>query len=360
MVALFEHYPRLGRKLPYVSLSKLPTPVYKLTELGGDIGVADLYIKRDDLCGIVYGGNKVRKLEFILGEVKRSRKEEVLIISRPEYKHTLTASICARHAGLGSVSMLLPGEDGVRTRRNLLMSHYCGTELHQYRNMPLLFLGTAYQFLRHGFTTGNFPAFVRGSRSCPLGTIGYVNAAFELKKQIDDGEMPAPDSIYVALSTMGTAVGLMLGLKAANLKSRLVSVRALNTKMAYSERMVRLFRKTAGYLNSLDPSFPKLELSPGEMDVRYGSYGQNSCPSARKVIEVQSQLEREEGIKLDKDYTENAFACLLADADKGVLNDKVVLFLHTYDCRDLSGIISTVDYRELPRCFHRYFEGEAV
>ena len=359
MVALFEHYPQLGIKLPYVSLAKLPTPVHKLIELAGDIGVADLYIKRDDLCGIVYGGNKLRKLEFILGKARRCHKKEVLIISRPEYKHTLTTSICAQNAGLGSISMLLPGNDGALVRQNLLMSHYCGTELHQYRNMPLLSLATACEFLRHGVKTGSFPVFVRGSRSCPLGTIGYVNAAFELKKQIDDGEMPEPDRIYVALSSMGTAVGLMIGLKAAKLKSEIVSVRALNTKMANARKMVKLFHKTIGYLNSLDPSFPKLELPPSEIDIRLGSYCQESDFITGKVIEAKSQLEKSEGVKLDRDYTENAFTCLITDAEKGELKDKVALFWHTYDCRDLSNIISTVDYRELPRCFHRYFEGGA-
>ena len=62
MIPLFEHYPILGRKLPYVSLGEFPTPVQKLDQLGRHLGLDNLFIKRDDLSGKVYGGNEVRKL----------------------------------------------------------------------------------------------------------------------------------------------------------------------------------------------------------------------------------------------------------------------------------------------------------
>ena len=90
----------------------------------------------------------------------------------------------------------------------------------------MLYLGTFYQFLRHKLKQGYFPLYVSPGGSSPLGVTGYVNAAFELKEQITQGKMPEPDCIYVALGTMGTAAGLTLGVKAANLKSRVVSVRA--------------------------------------------------------------------------------------------------------------------------------------
>ena len=75
MIPLFENYQLLARNLPYVSLGEFPTPVQKLDQLGKQLGLDNLFVKRDDLSGKVYGGNKVRKLEFILGEAIRSRGE---------------------------------------------------------------------------------------------------------------------------------------------------------------------------------------------------------------------------------------------------------------------------------------------
>jgi len=356
MIPLFQHYPLLGHKLPYVSLCELPTPVHKLEGLGDDLGVDHLYIKRDDLTGRVYGGNKIRKLEFILGEALRSGAKEVLTVGLPGLKHPLSAAIYAQQVGLKSISMMMPQTDSPHIRRNLLMSHRCGAELHQHPNMPLLVIGTAYQLLRHKLRLGSLPRFIRGSRSCPLGTIGYVNAAFELKQQIMNGEIPEPDCTYVALGSMGTAVGLILGLKAAKLGSRVTCVRAIDERTANPRKMVELFDKTTRFLHSLDPAFPKLELSENDIDIRHGFYGRKNGLFTQRGMEARKHMENSEGIELDEVYTERAFACLLGDAEKGYLRDKVVLFWNTYDSGDFSDIIATVDYRYLPRCFHRYFE----
>lgn len=80
MIELFKSYPLLKEKLPYVSLGNFPTPVEKLENMGKKLGLNHLYIKRDDLSGTIYGGNKVRKLEFILAQALKSGVKEVLFI----------------------------------------------------------------------------------------------------------------------------------------------------------------------------------------------------------------------------------------------------------------------------------------
>ena len=74
MIPLFEQYPQLGEKLPYISLGEFPTPVQKLERLGMELGVGQFYIKRDDLSGRLYAGNKLRKLEFILGSAQGRKR----------------------------------------------------------------------------------------------------------------------------------------------------------------------------------------------------------------------------------------------------------------------------------------------
>ena len=348
----------LGDKLPYVSLGEFPSPVEKLDRLGGDMGLDHLYIKRDDLSGKEYGGNKVRKLEFLLGHALRSEVKGVLAFGFAGSNHALATAIYAQQVGLKSISMLMPQPNAHYVRRNLLMSHCCGAELHQYRNISFVYVGTIYQIMRHKLKCGYSPQFIPAGGSSPLGTVGFVNAAFELKEQIMKGEIPEPDCIYVALGTMGTAVGLILGLKAAKLKSRVISVRVADEKFGNVRKMVKLFHKTNSFLYSLDPSFPKFEFSEKDADIRHGFFGQRYALFTEEGMEAVTRMEKDEGIKLDGTYTGKAFAGLIDDAGKQDLRDKVVLFWNTYNSRDFSDLITTVDYHQLPRCFHRYFEGE--
>lgn len=143
------YFPLLRDKVPYVSLGEFPTPVEKLDRLGEDIGLDHLYIKRDDLSGKVYGGNKIRKLEFLLGHALRTEVKEVLTFGFAGSNHAVATAIYAQQVGLKSISMLMPQPNAYYLRRNLLMSHYCSAELHQHRNVPFVAIGTIYQLLRH-------------------------------------------------------------------------------------------------------------------------------------------------------------------------------------------------------------------
>ena len=105
MISLFERYPLLAHKVPYVSLGEFPTPVQKLDQLGKQIGLDNLFIKRDDLSGKVYGGNKIRKLEFILGEALHTRTKDVLTFGSAGSNHALATAIYARQLGLKNISI---------------------------------------------------------------------------------------------------------------------------------------------------------------------------------------------------------------------------------------------------------------
>ncbi|UCD85747.1 MAG: pyridoxal-phosphate dependent enzyme [Deltaproteobacteria bacterium] len=358
MIPLFKYYPLLKDKLPHVALGEFPTPVERLERLGEDIGADRLYIKRDDLSGKVYGGNKIRKLEFILGQALRSGVKEVLAFGFAGSNHALATAIYAEKVGLKSISMLLPQDNAHYVRRNLLMSHYCGAKLHQNRNIPFIAGGTAYQLMRHKLRNGQFPQIIPPGGSSPSGTIGYVNAAFELKEQVVAGEMPEPDRIYVALGSMGTAVGLILGLKAADLKSRVISVRVVDKKYADERKLIKLFHKVNSFLHYLDLSFKRFELSEKDIEIRHGFFGQRYALFTEEGMEAVERMEENEGIKLEGTYTGKTLAGLINDVKKQDLRDKTILFWNTYNSRDFSEKIADIDYHQLPQCFHRYFEEE--
>jgi 1-aminocyclopropane-1-carboxylate deaminase/D-cysteine desulfhydrase-like pyridoxal-dependent ACC family enzyme len=356
VIPLFNAYPLLRDKLPYVSLGQFPTPVEKLDRLGEGLSIDHLYIKRDDLSGKVYGGNKVRKLEFLLGRALRAKVKEILTFGFAGSNHCLATAIYAQKVGLKSISMLLPQPNAHYVRRNLLMSHYSGAELHLCRNMRLLILGTMCQLLRHRLKHGQFPQVIPPGGSSPLGVIGFVNAAFELKQQIMKGEIPEPDRIYVACGTMGTATGLMLGVKTANLKSEVVSVRVADERFVNVRRMGRLIHKTNSLLCRLDPSFPTLEFSQKDMDIRHGFFGKQYALYTKEGMEAAALMKEHEGIELEGTYTGKAFACLMHDAKEQDVRDRVVLFWNTHSSRDLSDAVANVDYHQLPLRLHRYFE----
>jgi 1-aminocyclopropane-1-carboxylate deaminase/D-cysteine desulfhydrase-like pyridoxal-dependent ACC family enzyme len=358
MIPLFEHYPLIKDKIPYVSLAEIPTPVEKLSRLGRDIGLDQFYIKRDDLSGKLYGGNKIRKLEFILGHILHTNAKEVLTFGFAGSNHALSTAVCAKQVGLKSISMLMPQYNSHHVRHNLLMSYYYGAELHHYLNNKILKIGTAYQLLRHKLIYGRFPQIIPFGGSSSLGISGFVNAAFELKEQIIKGQIPEPDFLYVALGTSGTAVGLQIGLKAAGIKSRVIPVRVIEKKHVDEKTFIDLFSETVSFLRSLDPSFPQVKISAKDLSIVDNFLGKGYARFTREGMEALVRMEKFEGIKLEGTYTGKAMAALIDDALKQDLKDKVILFWNTYNSVDSSKAISAVDYHNLPRCFHRYFEEE--
>ena len=355
-IPLFRDYPLLCEKLPYTSLGLLPTPVEKLRRFGEEIGVSNLHIKRDDLSGEEYGGNKVRKLEFLLGQALKNNAREVLTFGFAGSNHALATAIYARTTGMKSISMLLPQPNAHYVRRNLLASYHYGAELHQYRDIPIVATGTMYQLLRHKLKHGRFPIVIPAGGSSPLGAVGFVNAAFELREQIEQGQIPEPDYIYVALGSTGTAAGLMLGIKAANIRSHVICVPVAGEKFVNARRALRLHNRTSRYLHSLDRSFPQYELTEKDMYIRHGYFGKGYAHFTEQGMAAVGLIKRTEGIELEGTYTGKTLACLIDDARYDNLKDKVVIFWNTHNSRDYSSSISNVDYHNLPKCFHRYFQ----
>jgi len=356
MIPLFEQFPVLKEKLPYVSLCQYPTPVKKLNKAGKEIGLEHLYIKQDGLTGKPFGGNKIRKLEFLLGDALRQGAKEVLTFGFAGSNHALATTVCAKQLGLKSISMLLPQHNAHYVRRNLLMSHYCRAELHHYANKLFLCIATLYQYLRHRLKKRKTLYIIPPGGSTTLGATGFVNAAFELKNQIDQKEIPEPDRIYVALGTAGTAVGLMIGLKVLDIKSKVIPVRVVDHRFIVDKTVFFLFSRTTTFLHSVDPSFPQYTLSAQDIETRDEYLGNGYAQFTKEGKEAISFMEETEGIQLDGTYTGKAFAALIADARKQKINDRVVLFWNTLNTQDLSHCIKDMDYHQLPKSFHRYFE----
>lgn len=356
LLPLFKKFPVLKEKLPYVALGIFPTPVMQLTKLGEEIGIDRLYLKQDGESGEIYGGNKIRKLEFILGDALEKRTKSVLTFGYAGSNHALATSIYAGKLGLKSTSILLKQPNARYVRRNLLMGHAHGAQLCHYKSEYPAFAAVLLKILKNVLKHGRLPYIVPPGGSSPLGIMGYVNAAFELKEQVEKGILPEPELIFVALGTMGTAVGLLLGLKAAGLSTKVVSVRVTDEKYANKQKFMTLFNKTVTLISAVAPSFPQVKIAASDVDIRHNFFGGQYARFSREGMAAVNLLKKTEDISLEGTYTGKTMAALMDQMKSGASKDSVVLFWNTYNTRDFSGSIDKIHYRQLPKSFHHYFE----
>jgi 1-aminocyclopropane-1-carboxylate deaminase/D-cysteine desulfhydrase-like pyridoxal-dependent ACC family enzyme len=352
---LFRHYPGLQSDLPFLSLAPWPTPVQRLAGLEQLTGASELYLKRDDTAGERYGGNKLRKLEYLLGDAKTRGARRVMTFGAYGSNHALATAIHARAAGMGSISMLVPQLPSTKACRNLLASHVAGAELHHFATERAL--GDAVRDLldRHQRRDGIAPVVIPGGGSSALGAVGFVSAAFELREQIAAGALPTPSRIYMALGTTGTAAGLAVGLAAAGLDTELVAVRVTHSDYGNRQRLDGLIRECSTLLAEADTGFAPVHPDDCRVTLRDDFYGGQYALYTPESIDAVRRAYQADRIRLEGTYTGKAMAAMLADLHRGECEGRTVLFWNTYNSRPLD--LRGADHRELPSAFHPYFEG---
>jgi 1-aminocyclopropane-1-carboxylate deaminase/D-cysteine desulfhydrase-like pyridoxal-dependent ACC family enzyme len=356
MIPLFERFPKLRDGLPYVPIAELPTPVEQMEKLGAAIGADRLYVKRDDLSGLAYGGNKVRKLVFLLAKAQEIGAKEVMTFGAAGSNHALATAVYARQLGLQPISMLFPQINADYVQKNLLMSHGIQTELNHYPGISALLAGALYQMARHKIKTGRFPFYIPAGGTNARGIVGFVDAAFELKEQIRQGLLPEPDIVYAAFGSGGTAAGLMIGFAAAGMKTKVIPVRVVQEAFVPEKGFRKQIMKAVSFLHEMDSSFPDIDFSKRNLYIDNDFLGKGYAAFTEAGKEAMELAKENEEIVLDGTYTGKAMAALIAHGRKGLLKNKVVLYWNTKNSRDFSEKIADVDYRELPKAFHTYFK----
>jgi len=254
------------------------------------------------------------------------------------------------------VSVLLTQPNAHYVRRNLLLNVVHGAELYHYDTEGAARPVTILRWLFHGVRDAKLPYIIPIGGSSPLGTVGFVNAGFELKTQIADGAMPEPDLIFVPMGSMGTAVGLTLGVKAAGLKTRVVPVRVVPPKIGSRQKFVQLFRKTEKLLCSTDLSFPRADIADGDFTIEDAFFGGEYARFTQEGMAAVELARKTDGLHLEGTYSGKAMAAMIDHMKKGGSKDSVILFWNTHNTQDFSETIKDVDYHQLPRAFHRYFD----
>jgi D-cysteine desulfhydrase len=353
MHELFARYPRLADTLPWRALGHWPTPVQRADDTFAGEACASLWLKRDDQCAEPYGGNKVRKLEFLLADALAQGHDGVFTFGVAGSNHALATAVYAAVLGLEAQLLLTPQSNSSFVGRNLRMGRWAGArQVHCATEAAARSAARALE-LRG---PGRAPYCIPGGGSSPLGAVGFVNAGLELAAQVRAGVLPAPDVIYLALGTMGTAAGLALGLAAAGLPTRLALVRVVRADIASPQRFRALYHGAARLLHRADPRFPLLPLERSRLEVRHDFIGPGYARFTAEGMAALREARAAFGVGLEGTYTGKAFAALLADLRAGRLAGRNVLFWNTYNGQAMPAEALSLDYRELPSPFHRYFE----
>jgi 1-aminocyclopropane-1-carboxylate deaminase/D-cysteine desulfhydrase-like pyridoxal-dependent ACC family enzyme len=360
--ALYRTYTGLQTRLPYVALGNLPTPVHKLATLSALLDHS-IYIKRDDLTGgtdergiILYGGNKERKLRFLLAQAQAHHAKTVMTFGCAGSNHAVATASAASLLGLKCLCMLKPQKNSHVVRQNLLLHQLFKSELHYYQTNDLRYVGTLMTWLEQKNKDGRYPYVIPTGGSCPLGAVGFVDAVFELKDQIQSDQLPEPDYIYVPCGSCGTTAGLVLGCKLAGLKSHINAI-TVEPGNSFKQDILALAHATNVLLHECDAAIPLVELSEDDVSVNpewAGNYGIFTQEGA----EAQKLMAAVENINLEGTYTAKACAALLHDLKNNHDKNAVTLFWDTYCGLDFSAVLSNQNYHCFDPCFHYYFEQE--
>jgi len=353
---LFETYPQLKDNVLWISLGDFPTPVQKLERLGREVGLDQLYVKRDDQSSTHYGGNKVRKLEFLLAEAQRKQADVLFTIGAVGSNHALATTIHGHRLGMRPILFLIDQPMARYARKNMLLDHCYHARMVSTSILAMPFRIVWHYLANTKLSPLRFPYYIPVGGSSPLSCLGYVNAAFELKKQVQEGLLPEPDYLFVRLGTMGTGSGLHLGCRLAGLKTEVVGVRVTERWMCNPRKMASLINKTCAYLRKFAPDVPRVRVSAGEITFLERYFGREYARFTEEGMEAVSMMKDLEGMQIEGTYTGKTLAGTLDYSNRNGWRDKVILFWNTYNSVDLSAQAAEVDYHELPEAFHRYFE----
>jgi D-cysteine desulfhydrase len=347
---LFRELPNLKQSIPWIKLLPSSTPVKQMKNMQDKLEIENLWIKKDGLTFPDYGGNKPRKLEFILGDAIEKGYTEVLSTGGIGSNYCIANAASCRKVGLQPIAVLVDQPINQFVKNNLLLHLHFGTNLIYAKKRSRI----KWIKMIKSLIDRNIYFMLTPGGSVPLGTLGFVNAAFELKDQIENNELPDSDFIFLPCGSAGTVAGLALGLKLAELKSKIVSIKV--STFTDDNGVLNLAEATKKYLQEFDPTIPDVKIDNIIFEDNFLGEGYGiPTQEGLKAIKI---IKEQENINLETTYTGKTLAALLDFVEKNrtEIKKKSILFWNTFNSRDYSEILSKLNYKDLPKNLHWVFE----
>jgi L-cysteate sulfo-lyase len=324
-------------RFPRVSLARLPTPIEPLPRLSAHLGRPKLYVKRDDLTGLGLGGNKLRKLEFLLGEARADGADTVLTVGAMQSNHARqTAAACAR-LGFDCELILRRGSHATEAylhSGNVLLDRLFGArqhvlESHESREGRMAMREAELR------VEGRRPYCIPVGGSCGLGNLGYAACAEEILKQANAEKLEF-DAVVVATGSGGTQGGLVAGMKLLD-GVPIIGIAVEGTRQEQEALASAQAEETLRLLGQEDTGIA------GDVIVLDEFVGPGYARPSEAMREAVSLAARYEGLVLDPVYTGKAFAGFIALARSGRYGkDQSLLFVHTGGAPGLFGYPESV------------------
>ncbi len=309
--------------LPRFPLAQLPTPLEKLEQLSSFIGGPDLIIKRDDQTGLAFGGNKTRKLEFLVGHALAQGADALVTLGAAQSNHCRQTAAAAAKAWL-KCDLILNGTKPEVPNGNLLLDELLGATAHwierPQRAAKLKFVQQ--QLQAEGWNPYVIP--VGGSNG--IGATGYVVAMLELMEQLRAANQKV-DHVVFGTSSGGTQAGIALGARIAGFDGQLHGLSIDKDEPEHEEyeaEVAQIANECAEYIGS------DVRVTKDDVKVIYGYKGEGYGVVGDLEREAIRLMARNSGILLDPVYAGRAFGALFDQIRKGIFKrGETVLFWHT-------------------------------
>ena len=302
--------------IPRIQIAQLPTPIEELPRLSAVLGGPQLWVKRDDLTGLAFGGNKTRKLEFVLADALVLGARTLITVGAAQSNHCRQTAALAARFGMACI-LVLSGNPTQTSSGNLLLDQLFGAEIvwtnREERNLILQ------KTFVNAKENGREPYLIPLGASDPIGTLGYMTAFNELLSQ-----KISADWIVVASSSGGTQAGLVLGASLQVWKGKVLGI-SIDEPADYLKGLVAKLASDASVLSGAH-----LEINPETVLVNDDYLGRGYGVIDQPEREAIQLFARHEGLLLDPVYTGRAAAGLIDLIRRGFFKpgDKI-LFWHT-------------------------------
>lgn len=330
---IFKHFKELSKNIPWMRLGKFPTPVERLENIGKKIGLQSLWIKRDDLTGEIYGGNKVRTLEFSLAEAAQKQADLIFTYSALGSNWPLSCVIYAKLKGWPTDVLFFPKPLDSNKEKNLVLTHDLARQVILAKSL-WTFPFVLYFHLRKTKREARIYLSPPGGTS-PLTTLGYINAVFELKEQCEKGEAPIPDFVFCPFGSGGTAAGLSIGLNLVGWHTQVMAVRVVDLLVTNKWTLNHLIQRTLSLLQKNGVSHLQWQDNVRVVHKYFGKGYSEPTVLGEECVEL---LRTEENQLLDSTYTGKTFAAILGLAKDKQFTNKHLLFWQTLNSRSLEGL----------------------
>lgn len=319
---------------PRFPLARTPTPLHDAKRLREALGGPDrcprILFKRDDLSDLALGGNKARKLEYLIGDARRKGARAVITTGGKQSNHARMTAAAAAIAGLKAALVLTTDEEAPEIQGNLLLDRVLGAEVHFVRGAESKSGAAAeaeaekvIQLMASFEADGLRPYFIELGGSSAVGTLGYVDASRELTKQLLEPGYE-PTRLYYASGSRGTQAGLELGAQLFGASYRPIGIAVSDGEPEKRDHAVRIAREAAELLGVV------ANIDPEQLITDQGYYGEGYAIPTAAGIEAIRIVARSEGVLLDPVYTGKAMAGLIDHIRKELIDPgETVIFLHT-------------------------------